>query len=143
MNDERKRERARRWYHRHKSDPGFAERRAAYEARPDVRERRNARAATRQRTARAAGRNVSTYNRDATLRLKYGIGEDDYAALYAAAGGRCGVCAEGRDILDVDHDHATGRIRGLLCGRCNRALGLLRDDPVRLMAAAAYISAAA
>lgn len=40
----------------------------------------------------------------------------------------------------VDHDHATDLIRGILCSRCNQALGLLDDDPERFAAAIAYLT---
>jgi len=41
--------------------------------------------------------------------------------------------------LTIDHDHATGQIRGLLCNNCNRAIGLLKDNPQTLRQAAAYL----
>jgi hypothetical protein len=44
--------------------------------------------------------------------------------------------------LHVDHDHGTGRIRGLLCFRCNNALGDLEDDPALVRAAARYLKTA-
>lgn len=41
--------------------------------------------------------------------------------------------------LVVDHDHATGKVRGLLCHNCNRALGLLHDNPVTINNALEYL----
>ena len=78
------------------------------------------------------------------LRAKYGIELTDYEAMLAAQGGRCAACrtTDSGDrrfsAFPVDHDHRTGKVRGLLCSRCNKALGLLNDDPERLMALAAY-----
>lgn len=58
-------------------------------------------------------------------------------------GGVCGICRNpcisGR-ALAVDHDHATGQIRGLLCANCNRALGLLQDSPQVVASAHAYLA---
>lgn len=56
---------------------------------------------------------------------KYGMKEGEYAEMLARQGGVCALCGKrpGRTRLAVDHDHATGRIRGLLHPRCNRALG--------------------
>ncbi len=53
-----------------------------------------------------------------------GVSDDQYARLLAAQGGHCALCPTGPKTrrLAVDHDHATGRVRGLLCHRCNRAL---------------------
>jgi hypothetical protein len=73
------------------------------------------------------------------LRL-VGITEADYELMLSEQGGSCAICgASGGDRMNVDHDHATGRVRGLLCGGCNRALGIMGDDPARLDAAAAYL----
>lgn len=83
------------------------------------------------------------HNRKATLKRYYGITVEEYDALLVAQGGLCAICrgpqTHGRENLDVDHCHATGRIRGLLCSHCNRGIGLLGDDPERMRAAAAYL----
>jgi hypothetical protein len=42
-------------------------------------------------------------------------------------------------LLTVDHDHVSGHVRGLLCSHCNRAIGLLSDDPKVIEAAASYV----
>lgn len=65
--------------------------------------------------------------RAATLK-RYGLTPPDYARLLLAQDGKCFMCLRppsGRRMLDVDHDHITGEVRGLLCHRCNRALGYL------------------
>ena len=53
-----------------------------------------------------------------------GVTDDEYARLLAAQGGGCAICGNPPKTrrLDVDHDHRTGKVRGLLCHRCNRAL---------------------
>ncbi len=81
--------------------------------------------------------------RDAYLQRKYGITLVEYDRLLAAQGGHCAVCpAVARKMpLNVDHDHATGFVRGLLCWRCNRdVVGPHRDGEL-LRAAAAYLDA--
>ena len=62
--------------------------------------------------------------------------------MLAAQGGGCAVCGDppGRTALHVDHSHDTGAVRGLLCFRCNSALGNLRDDPAIIASALAYVS---
>jgi hypothetical protein len=81
-------------------------------------------------------------------RLVYGVDHDDYVAMLAAQHGGCAICkskkpkATGKGnarFFCVDHDHSTGAIRGLLCHRCNSAIGLMEDSPVRLREAAAYL----
>lgn len=72
-----------------------------------------------------------------------GVTDDEYARLLAAQGGHCALCPNTPKTrrLHVDHDHATGRVRGLLCYRCNRALPkYLTADWLR--AAAEYLDGA-
>lgn len=89
---------------------------------------------------------VKRRERDAYLKRKFGISVDEYDAMLAEQGGVCAVCSRLPTpgiSLHVDHDHETGRIRGLLCFRCNNALGDLEDDPGLLRAAARYLEATA
>jgi hypothetical protein len=58
--------------------------------------------------------------------------------MLADQGHACLVCGD-PDPTDVDHCHATNRVRGILCGLCNRALGQAKDSPARLRALAAYL----
>ncbi len=85
------------------------------------------------------------YNRQRT----YGITQEQHEVLLASQDGRCAICGSaewpapvkgGRP--HVDHDHATGAIRGLLCGHCNNGLGNFGDDPPRLRSAADYLERA-
>lgn len=78
--------------------------------------------------------------KDIQYRSRFGISLDEVEALVAAQGGRCAICNEvPRGVLCVDHCHRNGRVRGLLCRKCNMGIGLLRDDPELLAQAAAYL----
>lgn len=75
---------------------------------------------------------------------RYGITQGDYLAMLEAQGGGCAVCetddpGTGLRHFHIDHCHTTGRVRGLLCSLCNRALGMLAEDAGRCEAMAAYI----
>ena len=72
------------------------------------------------------------------LRRTFGIDEARLAEMIGAQGGVCAICRTAAP-EHIDHDHATGRIRGVLCGRCNMGLGLFADDPARLVAASDYL----
>jgi len=71
---------------------------------------------------------------------KYGLTVEQHQQLLAEQNGLCRICEEpfGR-FIHIDHDHGTGRVRGLLCHKCNVGLGHFRDDPQLLRAAAEYI----
>ena len=76
------------------------------------------------------------------LKRKYGISLEQYEALLVGQGGVCAICERPATTgisLHVDHDHASGRIRGLLCFRCNNALGDLEESPELLRRGAEYI----
>lgn len=70
----------------------------------------------------------------------YGITLEDYQRMWIAQLGLCAICwrePEGRDLV-VDHDHATGKVRGLLCDRCNTGMGQFEDNMAWLLRAASY-----
>jgi hypothetical protein len=86
-----------------------------------------------------------------TLALKrhFGITADDYDEMHERQHGLCAVCQKPERVIDkrtgkpyqlaVDHNHATGVIRGLLCANCNRAIGMLQEDTTTLRNAAQYL----
>lgn len=72
----------------------------------------------------------------------HGIEPELYERMFVEQDNVCAICRQkcvSRRRLSVDHCHDTGAIRGLLCAKCNRAIGLLGDDPALLDAAAAYL----
>src|SRR5690242_15629129 len=72
------------------------------------------------------------------LLRRYGISAKEFDRLVAAQGGVCPIC--GREKPEhVDHDHATGKLRGILCFNCNGGLGQFRDSIDALDRAAAYL----
>lgn len=88
------------------------------------------------------------------LKKTYGLTSEEYDAMFLAQGGLCAVCHKpetaanhwGKKVgthtvkrLTVDHDHTTGKVRGLTCAACNTMLGYGRDDPSRLDAGAQYL----
>lgn len=81
--------------------------------------------------------------RDSYLKRKYGITEAEYIEMLDDQDGVCFLCKGnfgGRfGVPHVDHCHASGQTRKLLCDRCNRGIGFLNDDPALLRAAADYI----
>jgi len=79
------------------------------------------------------------------LSRKYRLSEDEYNKLLISQDGKCAICKSedpgGRyTVLNVDHDHNTGEVRGLLCLRCNHVLGYVNDDIEILKTAIDYLS---
>lgn len=75
------------------------------------------------------------------LRRVYGMTVSEWQTLYKKQGGLCAACGEPPTPkgLAVDHDHTTGRVRALLCIKCNAALGGLDDSPVKVAKLLQYI----
>lgn len=79
------------------------------------------------------------WQRTYILKKKYGLTLKEYAAWEKRQAGKCAIYGT-TEALHVDHCHDSGRLRGLLCGRCNRGLGMFDDSPERLRQAALYLS---
>ena len=84
--------------------------------------------------------------RDNQLKYKFGITLEEYNRINQSQGGVCAICKGLNEIrkngtidLAVDHNHKTGKVRGLLCGNCNRSLGGFKDNPALLSKAIRYI----
>lgn len=86
--------------------------------------------------------------RPGNIKRKYGISIEEYNAMYETQKGRCACCGQSETAvhwkgkkrqLAIDHNHATGRVRQLICHRCNIILGLAKEDPELLKQTADYI----
>jgi hypothetical protein len=82
--------------------------------------------------------------RERHLVRKYKVSLSDYKQMLTAQGGRCAICGapeeqQFKGVFHVDHCHATGRVRGLLCRGCNHMLGVVKDDPAILQRAINYL----
>jgi len=82
---------------------------------------------------------LPTLNKSSTLLRLYGITIDDYASLVESQESKCAICNETPKTLYVDHNHETGKVRGLLCMKCNAGLGLFKDKQSNLQNAVAYL----
>jgi len=92
---------------------------------------------------------VKKYQRITNLRREFNLEVEDYNKMYKEQNGKCFLCGEPETfyhpkhkkilMLSVDHCHKNGKIRKLLCRKCNNGLGLLKDSPELLRKAADYI----
>lgn len=85
-----------------------------------------------------------THHKDLRLQRKYGITLEDYFEIIDRQDGQCAICSTDISELDhtahLDHCHETGRVRGVLCRRCNTGIGMLDDSADLLIKAAEYLN---
>lgn len=83
------------------------------------------------------------YNNKYSFKRKYGITHDDYDLMYTDQKGKCLICerhqSDLKQRLCLDHNHATGEIRGLLCHQCNHGIGLFYENVNSLKRAITYL----
>jgi hypothetical protein len=93
----------------------------------------------------------SKYMREKSLKRLYNITLDGFDELRIKHNNKCAICGtepgkpragKQKKFLEVDHDHKTGAIRGLLCSKCNTAIGLLEDEVDLLKKAIKYLNEA-
>ena len=93
--------------------------------------------------ARYYKKGPSIKQRQYFIKHKYGLEWDRYIEMLDDQGNRCAICGRHREEFNkelvVDHDHETGKVRGLLCYGCNNGIGTLQDDPDVLRKAIEYL----
>ena len=88
-----------------------------------------------------ANPNKPRVQRKATLKKKYGLTLADYDSMFESQNGACAICGgqQTYKLLAVDHCHITGKVRGLLCSKCNSILGYVSDNVGTLQNAIKYL----
>ncbi len=75
------------------------------------------------------------------IKYRYNLSKKEYLYLFNKQKGKCAICLTATKIkLCVDHNHKTGKIRGLLCNKCNKSLGLMNDNSNNIKRMLKYIS---
>lgn len=114
-------------------------------------QRPEAKAAKAERDARPENKAymkeyLQGYKMEYSLMKRYGMTLDEYAEMDEEQGWMCKICkspTSGRKdspLFHVDHDHATGKVRGLLCNNCNVGIARLKEDATVLRSAIAYLA---
>jgi hypothetical protein len=136
---EKKREHSRAYYHAHRDQQSARAKRWARAHRQEL-------AAYKRRSRAENPGKDAAYQRDYHartgnhLRRMYGLTREGYATLLAEQDGRCAICREVMLVPQVDHIHGTKIVRGLLCKKCNMAIGLLQDSSNIVQSALTYLS---
>jgi len=85
----------------------------------------------------------TAHARKSNLKIKFKMSIEDYNALLDSQNGKCSLCnktpEENGKALSVDHNHKTGKVRGLLCDNCNKGIGFLKENTEILQKAIKYI----
>ena len=83
------------------------------------------------------------YTKNIILKTTYGISLDDYNEMFIQQNGCCKICGNHQSEFErgfaVDHDHITGKVRGLLCHKCNMGLGCFNDNIETFLEAIKYL----
>lgn len=101
--------------------------------------------ACRNEWAKANRQRYPDYDHRSRLMRRYGITPEQYDEMLRSQDGRCAICrtdqpgGNGNRTFPVDHDHASGAVRALLCSPCNTAIAFMGEDPARLREAADYL----
>lgn len=130
----RSRERAKKHYERKKQDPEAYEKLLAYNRQWAA----NNPEKMAEYSANWRAKQTPERRRAIWLKSKYKLTEEQYQEILAHDG-TCDSCGETPEKPHVDHCHATGRFRGILCPGCNQAAGLLRDSPEKALALSQYL----
>jgi len=84
---------------------------------------------------------ASKYHKNTYRYAKYGITKEQFDELFKNQEGKCPICkTELKEEIHIDHDHLTGQVRGVLCGKCNKGLGQFNDNIESLTNAIKYLS---
>lgn len=94
---------------------------------------------------------IKEYRRFWHIKRKYGIEKEEFELLWNKSTGTCFICGEKLELpgyrngrvlksVAVDHDHKTGKVRGLLCGGCNRAIGYFKENINSIQNSITYIT---
>ena len=79
------------------------------------------------------------YKPHESARRKFKLSDEDYTTLIEESQGCCNVCLQPTTKLCIDHNHYTGKVRGVLCNNCNTALGLVGDNVITLSKLIRYL----
>ena len=126
---------------KYRASPKYREWLTSYQSRPDVK-RKNLESVKRWQRKPGVKEYLAPFKMAFNLKDKYGITVEDYNRMLAEQNGVCAICGgvnENGKKLAVDHNHSTGKVRGLLCGICNRTVGNLRDSAELASKTADYI----